>query len=146
MDQAVGEPGWPNLDPARADALMDAVLDQLIAGWQDSPLQQDALGLWQGEELLRRVRHAASVLTRFAGNSDFEVAGTEVEFGGSDGLPPLVLALPEGDRIALQGKIDRMDLYRGPDGDFLRILDLKSSGKKLDPARMADGEQLQLMI
>ena len=92
------------------------------------------------------MRRAASVLTRSAANSDFVVLGTEMEFGTPQGMPPVILSLPDGSRVALQGKIDRLDRYRGPDGDYLRVLDLKSSVKQLDPARMDSGEQLQLMI
>lgn len=146
MDQAVRDPAWPRLREDRVAALMDTILDQLTLPWEEGPLREDALGGWQGEEILRRARHAASVLTRFAANGDFQVLGTELEFGEGTHLPPLVLRLEDGAEIALRGKIDRLDRYRGPDGDYLRILDLKSSEKSLDPARMDSGEQLQLMI
>ena len=146
IDQAVCDPDWPQLNPDRIGQLMDEILDRLTLPWAESPLQENALGLWQGEEYLRRVRHAASVLTGFAANSDFRVQGTELEFGTPDSLPPLILTLPDETKIALQGKIDRLDMYRGPEGNYLRVLDLKSSEKRLDPARMDRGEQLQLMI
>ena len=146
MDRAVREPEWPHLDADRASALMEAILDQLTQSWEEGPLRESALGRWQGEEYLRRVRHAASVLTRFASNADFQPLGTEMEFGVPGGLPPLILNLEDGHQIALQGTIDRLDLYHGPDADYLRVLDLKSSEKTLDPARMDSGEQLQLMI
>ena len=146
INRAVRDSRWPSLDQSGIDALMDEILDQLTLPWEEGPLREDALGRWQGEAYLRRVRRAASVLTRFAGNADFQVLGTEVEFGEPGGLPPLVLNLPDGAEIALRGKIDRLDLYRGSGGDYLRVLDLKSSEHRLDPARMNSGEQLQLMI
>ena len=146
LDEAVRDPGWPRLDDRRVDQLMDGILDDLTLPWEEGPLREDAAGRWQGESYLRRVRRAASVLTRSAANSDFKVLGTEMEFGTPQGMPPVILSLPDGSRVALQGKIDRLDRYRGPDGDYLRVLDLKSSAKQLDPARMDRGEQLQLMI
>lgn len=112
----------------------------------ESPLWSDALGRWQSDALMRRARHAADILTRFAANGDFQLLGTEVPFGTPEGLPPLVLTLPEGDKVALQGIIDRLDVYRSPEGDYLRVIDLKSSERTLQPARMDRGEQLQLMI
>lgn len=145
-DRATGEPDWPRLSEERVRQLMTEILDRLTRDWQDGPLREDALGRWQGEEYVRRVRHAASVLTRYTANGDFRVLGTEMEFGTPEGLPPLMLYLPDGSRVALQGKIDRLDLYHGQEGDYLRVLDLKSSEKELDPARMDSGEQLQLMI
>ena len=145
-DAAIQDPSWPRLSEERIDQLMDEILNHLTEAWLESPLEADALGRWQGEEYLRRARHAASVLTKYAANGDFQILGTEIEFGAPGSPPPLILSLPSGERVALQGKIDRLDLYRGPEGDYLRIVDLKSSEKKLEPARMDSGEQLQLMI
>ena len=48
--------------------------------------------------------------------------------------------------MRLQGVIDRIDTYENGEGIWLRVVDNKSSVKKPDPAKMADGEQLQLMI
>ena len=146
VDRACADSAWPRFTPQQVDRLMDSVLEELTRAWEEGPLSENSLGRWQGEQYLRRVRHAASVLTRFAANSDFQVLATELEFGGSGGLPPVVLRLTDGAEVALQGKIDRLDLFRGPDGDYLRVLDMKSGMKELEPARMIRGEQLQLMI
>ena len=145
-DRAVTDPAWPRLEDQRVQDLIGAVLEDLTLPWEEGPLREDSMGRWQGEAYLRRIRHAASVLTRFAANSDFRILGTEMEFGTPGGMPPVILRLSDGSEAALQGKIDRLDLYRGPGGDYLRILDLKSSEKQLEPARMLRGEQLQLMI
>ena len=144
--RATHEPDWPNISRERMEAILEGVLGELTADWQDSPLGEDAMGLWQGEEVLRRTRRAAAVLTGFAANSNFRVVGTEVPFGMEQGMPPVILTMADGSRVALQGKIDRLDEYRGPDGDCLMVMDLKSGNKHLVPAKMATGEQLQLMI
>ncbi len=146
MDRASGEPGWPVLSERRMNELLDRILDEMSPLLAESPLWSDALGRWQSDALMRRARHAADILTRFAANGDFQLLGTEVPFGTPEGLPPLVLTLPEGDKVALQGIIDRLDVYRSPEGDYLRVIDLKSSERTLQPARMDRGEQLQLMI
>ena len=146
MKTAGEEPDWPGLPDERVDGIMDAICAELTEEWEGSPLREDALGVWQGEEYLRRVRHAARVLTRFAGNSDFRTIATEKSFGRSSGLPPLTLSLRDGSKVALQGIIDRIDTYENGEGLWLRIVDNKSSWKKPEPAKMEDGEQLQLMI
>ena len=141
------EPDWPGLEDARVDEIMDAVCAEQAEAWEGGPLREDALGIWQGEEYLRRVHHAARVLTRFAANSEFRTIATEQGFGRSgSGLPPLVLKLKDGSRVAVQGIIDRIDTYENGEGVWLRVVDYKSSEKKPEPAKMADGEQLQLMI
>ena len=146
MKQAGTEKGWPRLTPEQTDRVMDTILADLTEEWKDSPLRGDALGEWTGEGFVRRVRRAAQVLTRFAANSDFRTIATEKSFGEQDGLPPIVITLPDGSRAAIRGKIDRIDTWENGEGVWLRIVDNKSREKKPDPARMAEGEQLQLMI
>ena len=47
------------------------------------------------------------------------------------------------DRVALRGKIDRIDRYEGDHGVYLRVVDYKSSQKKLEPVRMWYGLRFQ---
>ena len=146
MKAAGSDSRWPDFTDEQADSLMDGILNGLTEEWKEGPLREDAMGAWQGESYLRRVRHAARVLTRFAVNSDFRTIATEQSFGDAEGLPPVVLTLRDGSRTAIRGKIDRIDTYENGEGLWLRIVDNKSSGRKPDAARMANGEQLQLMI
>jgi len=137
---------WPDLEDEQVDGIMDGICAELTQEWEGTPLREDALGIWQGEETLRRVYRAAHVLTRFAANSDFRTIATEQSFGKGGGLPPLELTLSDGSKVTVQGIIDRIDTYENGEGLWLRVVDNKSSGKKPEPAKMEDGEQLQLMI
>ena len=146
MRTAPKEPGWPDLSGERVDELVTGICAEETREWEYGPLREDALGIWQGEDYLRRVRHAARTLTRFAANSDFRTIATEQAFGESEAWPPLVLTLRDGSRTAIRGKIDRIDTYENGEGLWLRIIDHKSREKRPDAARMHSGEQLQLMI
>ena len=146
MKTAGEENEWPHLRDEQVDGMMDAICAELTEEWEDTPLREDAMGIWQGEEYLRRIHHAARVLTRFAANSDFRTIATEQSFGKGEGLPPLTLRLADGSEVRLQGIIDRIDTYENGEGIWLRVVDNKSAFKKPDPAKMEDGEQLQLMI
>ena len=146
MKRAGADSRWPGFTPEQVDDVLEPILAELTEEWKDSPLQGDALGEWTGEGYVRRVRRAAHVLTRFAANSDFRTIATEQAFGDAEGLPPIVMTLSDGSRAAIRGKIDRIDTYENGEGIWLRIVDNKSREKKPDPARMATGEQLQLMI
>ena len=146
MNRAGADAAWPDFTPEMVDGYMDAICAELTEEWNDSPLGGDAVGEWIGEGYLRRVHRAAQVLTRFAANSDFRTIATELSFGEAEGLPPILMTLPDGSKAAIRGKIDRIDTWENGEGVWLRIVDNKSSGKKPDPVRMATGEQLQLMI
>ena len=143
---ALEHPNWPDLPEEDIDALMDQVLAPLTAPWQDGPLGDTPAMKLQGEKLVRTVKRAAWLFTRQAKASHFRTVGEEVPFGTEGGLPPVVLTLKDGRRIALRGKIDRIDRWDGDEGMYLRVIDYKSAKKEIDPTRLYHGLQLQLML
>ena len=78
-------------------------------------------------------------------NSDFEVSGTEVEFGEKGKYEPIILELDNGKKIEITGKIDRIDTAKNEDGKYLRIIDYKSSAKNIDLNEVYTGLQIQLL-
>ncbi len=139
-------PNWPQVEDEDIDRLLDQVLAPLTDQWEGGPLREDPMGRHLGESYVRAVRRAAWLFTRHLQNSRFTTWGAEVSFGTEGGLPPVVLTLQDGRRIALRGTIDRIDRYEGDKGLYLRIIDYKSSQKSLDPVRMWYGLQLQLLL
>ena len=139
-------PNWPQVEDEDVDRLLDQVLSPLTEAWEGGPLREDPMGRHLGESYVRAVRRAAWLFTRHLRNSRFTTWGAEVSFGTEGGLPPVVLTLQDGRRIALRGTIDRIDRYEGDKGLYLRIIDYKSSQKNLDPVRMWYGLQLQLLL
>lgn len=134
--------GAPEKEEQEADAILDRILEEITEQWKDGPLRDDAYGEWEGKDTIRQIRRAARILHMFAANSDFRTVATEQTFGENEGLPPVILK-PEGMApVALQGKIDRIDMYDG----WIRVIDNKSSSKTLEPAKIAQGEQLQLIL
>lgn len=66
-------------------------------------------------------------------SSDFKVAGHEVEF------------TKKQDNIEIFGKIDRIDIGKNEDGEYIRIIDYKSSEYNINLNQVIAGRQLQLM-
>lgn len=134
--------GGPEKEAKEADTILDGILNELTEQWKDGPLREDAYGEWEGKDTLRQIRGAARILNLFSRDSDFRTIATEQKFGEEGGLPPVILK-PEGTgQVALRGTIDRVDIYDG----WVRIIDNKSSKKTLEPGKMEQGEQLQLML
>lgn len=143
---ALQHPGWPDLPEEEVDRLMDGVLAPLTEAWADGPLGDTPAQRLQGGKYVRAARRAAWLFTRHAQKSRFQTIGEEVVFGEEGGLPPVVLTLKDGRRIALRGKIDRIDRWKGDKGVYLRVIDYKSSKRDIDPTRLWYGLQLQLML
>lgn len=78
-------------------------------------------------------------------NSDFDIIGNEVEFKIQKDYPPITIDLEDGKKVEITGKIDRIDLAKGKDGNYIRIIDYKSSLKNIDLNEVVAGLQIQLL-
>ncbi len=77
--------------------------------------------------------------------SDFKIWGNEVEFNNDKKYKPIEIELEDGKKVELTGKIDRIDLAQNKEGKYIRIIDYKSSIKKLDLNEVIAGLQIQLL-
>ena len=139
-------PGWPDITDAQFDDLLDRAAAPEREAWENGPLTEDGIGGALAEEVLRDVRRAARTFTAHARQSGFSCVGAEVRFGDPGGLPPVILRLRDGRHVALRGVIDRIDRWEGDKGVYLRVVDYKSSDRKLEAVRMFYGLQLQLIL
>ena len=78
-------------------------------------------------------------------NSDFKVIANEVEFKKGKEYKPIVLDLEDGKKVEITGKIDRVDMAKTIDGNYIRIIDYKSSVKNIDLNEVVAGLQIQLL-
>ena len=77
--------------------------------------------------------------------SEFEVFGHEMEFKQGKDYEPIILELQDGKKVEITGKIDRVDIAKTPEGNYIRIIDYKSSIKNIDLNEVLAGLQLQLL-
>lgn len=77
--------------------------------------------------------------------SDFEILGHEIEFGKVGGYPAIEIKLDDGKKVEITGKIDRVDILKTQDGQYVRIIDYKSSVKDIDLDEVMAGLQIQLL-
>jgi len=77
----------------------------------------------------------------------FDPVAVELPFGEQQAGAAWELALDDGHRLALQGRIDRIDVHResGSGEAHCVVVDYKSGQRRLDPVLLAHGLQLQLL-
>ena len=75
----------------------------------------------------------------------FEPADFEVNFGSSDGLPPI--AIPNGGMNAiLRGFVDRVDTWNSGGSSYYRVVDYKTGRKDFDYCDVFNGVELQMLL
>ncbi len=77
--------------------------------------------------------------------SEFNIEGTEIEFAKGKEYNPIELTLEDGRKIQITGKIDRVDIAKTEAGNYLRIIDYKSSARNVDLNEVYAGIQIQLL-
>src|SRR5699024_7173373 len=92
------------------------------------------------------IARATYILSEQARASDFSPVGIELGFGlpGSE-LTPKEISLPNGYKILLRGRIDRVDQARLNEELYLRIIDYKSSSTNLNLLEVYYGLALQML-
>ncbi len=96
-------------------------------------------------KLKRAVEKSMKYIIEGLKNSDFEVFATELEFKKGKEYEPITLTLEDGRKVEITGKIDRIDLAKTEDGNYIRIIDYKSSIKNIDLNQVEAGLQIQLL-
>lgn len=95
--------------------------------------------------LTRVLLKAMKYIVESIKKSDFEILGHEMEFGKVGGYPAIEVKLDDGKKVEITGKIDRVDVLKTNDGQYVRIIDYKSSTKDIDLDEVVAGLQIQLL-
>ncbi len=87
------------------------------------------------------IAHAEEELAQ----SRFQPESLELKLGGK--VPPLRIETGTGSTVTVGGTIDRVDIYRRPDGkEFVRVLDYKTGGKAFKLADVLYGLNMQMLV
>ncbi|MBE6022974.1 MAG: hypothetical protein E7231_07040 [Cellulosilyticum sp.] len=90
---------------------------------------------------------AVKALTSHLYNGAFTPEGYEISFGEGYGFPPIRINIDEERQIEIKGTIDRVDVfYKGPQEQYVKILDYKSGQKNFNLVEVYYGLQLQLLL
>ena len=141
--------GWRDLTPPQARERIRAIAVELTENFRGGLMRDTAQTRFEARAMAESLQDFIEVVVSWLREqNEFDPAAAELDFGGDDArAPALELDLGDGHQLALQGRIDRVDLWREPGSDaaLALVLDYKSSGKKLDAILVEHGVQLQLL-
>jgi ATP-dependent helicase/nuclease subunit B len=139
---------WRDFTPPDARARVGKIAAILAPNYRDGLLHTNEQSRFTARVLSESLQDFVETLvTWMRGQYEFDPAVAELEFGiGAGGAPAWEIDLGAGHRLALRGRIDRIDLCRETDGRALCVvMDYKSGQRKLDKILVEHGVQLQLL-
>ena len=140
---------WRDITPMDARARVARIAAAQMEHFRDGLLQDSAETRFTADSLAGALQDFVEVIiTWMREQYDFDPAAAELGFGGrEDATGPWEISLSAGRQLALQGRIDRVDLFRDAASDttLAVVTDYKSGGRRLDPLLVANGVQLQLL-
>ena len=140
---------WRDIVPEEARERVGKIAAAMTANYRDGLLQASEQSRFTTRVLTEALQDFVETIVGWMREQyDFDPVAVELAFGGKDaGNAAWELDLGAGRRLALQGRIDRVDLFReaGRDDAQCVVIDYKSSRKQLDPVLVAHGVQLQLL-
>ena len=140
---------WRDLTPQQARERIGKIAVELTENFRGGLLRDSAQAYFAARAMAESLQDFIAVTVAWLREqNEFDPAAAELDFGVENSRAPAwEIDLDGGHKLALQGRIDRVDLWRDEkNGEALAlVLDYKSGGKKLDAVFVGHGIQLQLL-
>jgi ATP-dependent helicase/nuclease subunit B len=142
---------WRDLEPIEARERIGRIAAAQMEHFRDGLFRDSAETIFAARSLAAALQDFVEVIVGWMrGQYEFDPAAAELGFGGKDDAAPAwEIELGNGHKLALQGRIDRVDLWRSSrtaTSEALAVVtDYKSGSKRLDSLLVQNGIQLQLL-
>ena len=148
----ITDPGspWMNVTKEQCQEFIDGFIEEAAQEYREGVLIQGEEERYRGARMKKVCGDAAWALVEHVQTGRIRDVFFESEFGRAVGkkFPPIEIRLGE-DTVYIEGKIDRVDVLRGKDGDpgqYIKIIDYKSGRERFDTEEAKAGWRLQLML
>ena len=136
---------WREISRDQCREMVSSIVDDMLGRMKGSGIASSKRYIILAARLKRVVERAVWVIAEHIRLGDFNPVDYEVGFGEGEKYPSIVLELKSGEKIYLQGRIDRVDELETPEGKYLRIIDYKSGFKDFRLSDVYYGLQIQLI-
>lgn len=138
--------GWVNVTreicEEKSKEFTIAVLNEYLSGFYTESKRQTYLF----NKIISTMNTVLWNITCFYKESGYVSIGHELVFDEDSEYKPIEMNLSDGTVVRLRGKIDRADIKRTANGDFVSIVDYKSSAKDISFEKILCGIQIQLPV
>ncbi|NLM03418.1 MAG: helicase-exonuclease AddAB subunit AddB [Clostridiales bacterium] len=137
---------WMYMEKYQSDEIVEEVMQDIVQDFQYGVLQSTYRYKYLAKRLTRISKKALWTLIEHIKSGDFVPFAHEIAFGEGQFIPSIVVELDDGEKIYLEGRIDRVDILKDDDGEYFKVIDYKSGNKDFNLSDVYYGFQLQLII
>lgn len=137
---------WFELEREKCELIMDEVMDEQVLNHGHGVLASNYRYKYLAERLKRISRRAVWTLTEHLKSGRFIPLGYEIRFGDGGVFPAIEIDLENGEKLYLEGRIDRVDILDDNNASYVKVIDYKSGEKKFSLSDVYYGISLQLLI
>lgn len=125
------------------EALLNIFLEENMGGTEE----KDARFVYLYSRLVSSLCVVAARLVNEMKLSDFEPADFELQIGSdTPQVPALEINLPDGGKVVLNGKVDRVDVLKTEEQTFVRVMDYKTGSKSFKLVDVLNGLNMQMLL
>lgn len=137
---------WRDIPDEVRDRMVEECVRSVTMEYNHSVMQDSMRAHYLTEKILRMTKRTVWALQQQLKKGDFDPVGYEMRF--TTELETDSMRIQYGDKgvLALNGKIDRMDICETDGQLYLKIIDYKSGSTSFDLSSVYYGLQMQLMV
>lgn len=137
---------WKDITADYTRRSVDELMDKALEGMSNPVLTSSKRYGYMAKKIKRIISASVDVIKEQIVRGDFEPLYTEIEFGQNAVIPAIVLDLDDDHKVSIEGRIDRVDVLRDNDKNYIRIIDYKSGSRELSLEDIIYGLQMQLLV
>lgn len=142
----IGSGNLSKLSREERKKIITSLLDEYLENELGGKEGKDKQFLYSYYNLFRAMDNALQSIAGEFDQSGFEAADFELSIGNDGDIPAYEVELADGNKVSIIGSVDRVDIAKGSDETFVRVVDYKSGGKKFRLSDVLDGINMQMLI
>ncbi len=143
---------WRTLSKEDSDKMLNEALTECVDAYGDTILRSSSRNQFMIGRIKRILSRTVDTLQYQMIKGSFEPSSVEMSFEEAGSIDEINVTLSEDEKqgikekMKLNGKIDRVDLYEDSDHVYVKVMDFKSGAHKFNVAALYYGLQLQLVM
>lgn len=137
---------WDQIDDDVIEKFMSNHFERMIKEFYYGIFYKTSRNAYKINQIKRVSKRSINTLKNQSEKDQFRPVGYEVGFSENDSLSSIIIELSDNQKVYVQGRIDRVDVFEDEKDSYIRIIDYKSGNKKLTLSDVYHGLQMQLML